>query len=138
MTPDTLRDHYGSDDFGGLSDELLSRAIERGWSTINRYIPHAPTSPADTDRVNDVWLTLARAYSYDDQALPRDHPVVRELNEALGWLKQVGTGAIRFGLGEDGGAASSASPQVTAPAAVFGDAFEARQVQEQGYWRRAG
>ena len=138
MTPDALRDHYGADDFGGLSDDLLARAIERGWATINRYIPHAPTSPADAARVNDVWLTLARAYAYDDQALTRDHPVVRELNEALGWLKQVGAGAIRFSLGEDGGTLPAAAPRVAAPAPVFGDTFEDRQVREFSYWRRRG
>lgn len=128
MTPEDLKLHYGEDDFGGLTDDLLARAIARASSTINRYIPTPPSTLGDVDRITSVWLTLARAYAYDDQSLPAEHPVVRELQEALSWLKAVGTGSIEFGEVIVATAQQAmAAPRVSAPAAVFGDDFAAMQ-----------
>lgn len=95
MTPADLKAHYGEDEFAHLDDAQLDQAIARAIGTVSRYLPSTPdpATPAGL-AVSKVTLTLARAYAHDEQAFGDDHPVVREMREALSWLKMVAQGHI--------------------------------------------
>lgn len=116
MTPEALKKHYGEAEFEAYTDDHLANALTRADTTIDRYIPERPTAMADA--IGGVQLTLARAYAHDEQALASDHPVVREMNEAMGWLKLVAEGRIQIDEATPQGRRLNATATVT-QAAVF-------------------
>jgi FMN phosphatase YigB (HAD superfamily) len=86
VTAADLQAHYGEDEFAGIEDDHLDLAILRAVATIGRYLTPAQQDDAGAT-LTPVVLTLARAYAHDEQALPPEHPVVREMAEALRWLQ---------------------------------------------------
>ena len=87
IAADDLRAHYGSEEFGHFEDAHLDLAIGRATATVDRYLDDAQQAALSEEAITAVILTLARAYAHDEQALGADHPVVREMTEALRWLQ---------------------------------------------------
>ncbi len=129
MTPQDLRDNYGADEFVEYDDAHLARALDRAVNTVARYVqvPPAVGSRAEV-ALNSVVLTLARAYAHDEQALSDEHPVVREMREALAWLARIADGKLSLPPEPTLPDAPAIPPNalftgvaVVAPAAVFTD-----------------
>lgn len=88
IKPIDLMAHYGEEEFCRFSDAHLALACERAESTALRYLGCLPEAHSQIGRaVQQVVLTIARAYAHDEQEFGRDHPIVRELDEAIAWLK---------------------------------------------------
>ena len=97
LSPADLQAHYGAAEFGAFDDAHLERALLRARDTVQRYLPQPPCGSKDfDDAVLRIELTLARAYAHDEQRFDNEHPIVRELSEALDWLRRVADGRIRF------------------------------------------
>jgi hypothetical protein len=116
MTPDALKKHYGEAEFEAYADDHLANALARADLTIDRYIQVRPSSMADA--ISGIQLTLARAYAHDEQSLGEEHPVVREMGEAMDWLRRVAEGRIQIDETTPQGHKLNASATVT-QATVF-------------------
>jgi hypothetical protein len=84
---DVLRAHYGAAEFEHFDDAHLNLAIGRATATVDRYLTAAQQDEITAETLQPVVLTIARAYAHDEQPLDSDHPVIRELTEALRWLQ---------------------------------------------------
>lgn len=70
----------------------LQLALDRAYATISRYVQTPVTGVAANNALDNIALSLARAYVNDTNALGDEHPVVRDSKEALNWLSLVATG----------------------------------------------
>ena len=120
-----LRGEYsgnGSDEFSGRLDGELERVIARASGTIDRYLDMAVVSSSvitevGRNQLKSVCLPIARAYAHDEVVLDDGHPIVREYNEAMGWLARLARGEVSVDIQR--AATSVSSIQVRAPAKVF-------------------
>lgn len=73
-------------------DEKIQAAINRAYATVSRYIAPADFGALAIAAIDNAALPIARAYIADVNALGAEHPVVRDLDEAIVWLKMVARG----------------------------------------------
>lgn len=74
------------------TDSKIQAAINRAYATVSRYIAPADYGTLALAAIDNAVLPIARAYIADVNALGDEHPVVRDLNESVNWLKMVASG----------------------------------------------
>ncbi len=134
MTPQDVRDNYGDFEFAEYDNAHMARAIERAANTVARYVIEQPAPGTRAEAaLNSVSLTLARAYAHDEQVLSDEHPIVREMREALAWLARIADSKASLPTNPPPPGAPPTPPSaifsgvaVVAPAAVFSAAALAR------------
>ena len=121
-TPDQLRARFrkgiDQDEFALRDDADLQQALDAATNEIDSYRPAGVPAPEALVVLADKCLMLARMLVNQDQALGAEHPIVRDGNRVLGWLKDLSRGAVHLptGAGDSGGTGASWSSTPT----VFG------------------
>lgn len=84
-----------SDEFAAYTDAQLALALEAGELIINAWIGVQQNLPDWVlDVLREYCIRLARRSIYSNQALDREHPVIRDAEAAMEWLKAVSKGAV--------------------------------------------
>lgn len=87
-------------------ESKLQLALDRAYATISRYVQTPVAGVAANNALDNIALSLARAYVNDTNALGDEHPVVRDSKEALNWLSLVATGKAFLPKDADGSVAT--------------------------------
>lgn len=122
------------DEFAHLDDADIDQALSAASAEIDSWRPAGTFSVAAAAIIADKTLTLARMLAHQDSPLDDSHPVVRDAMEVRAWLKALAAGRVSLPADTTAAATTSPSPQVSAPAEVFGATFAAARGREP--WQR--
>ena len=112
------------DEFAAVADADLDQALTAASDEIDTWRPAGELGTAALAVLAGQCLPLARLHVYGDSALDPSHPIVREALAVRAWLKALAAGQVCLPSEPDGTAATATqTPQVSAPAEVFGADF---------------